>query len=173
MTDQATPAGGPGGKKSALELELDSLKKFQGRVNDLLTTLDESDGAPTKVAETKLTQAHLGQGFQAAKSIYDVYHDVQSDLATLAKLINDQVAAMGSAVLDAHGGYADTDAAERDRLWAIHKRMQHEYDARLDPERPPPHTSRTGPRTDLGGAGGAQGNNGSQADGGSRGKTRS
>ncbi|MCF3104582.1 hypothetical protein IPZ58_23750 [Streptomyces roseoverticillatus] len=173
MAEHTTPVEGPGGTKFALELELESLKKFQGRVNDLLKTLDESDGAPKEVADTRLAQDHLGQGFQAAKSIYDVYHDVQSDLAMLSKLISDQVTAMGSAVLDAHNGYANTDAAERDRLWAIHKRMQHEYDARLDPDRPPPHTSRTGPRTDLSGTDGAQGSENPQAGDGSQGKTRS
>ncbi|MCD9141491.1 hypothetical protein [Streptomyces albireticuli] len=151
MAEHAKP-GAPGDEpKGGLAAELASLKKFKGRIDDLLTTLGESDGAPTKVADTGLSEAALGKNFNAAGALYKVYHDVQSDLATLAKLLNDQIDALSSAVLDAHGGYANTDAEERDKLWAIHDRMQRQYDPKLDPHGPAEHqnTSRTGERTPL------------------------
>ncbi|CAM5528674.1 hypothetical protein [Streptomyces abikoensis] len=108
------------------------------------------------MADTGLTQAHLGQGFNAAEALYGVYHSVHTDLVTLSKLLNDQIGALGDAMLEAHGGYATTDAEEREKLWAIHERMKRQYDPKLDPdaEAAQPHTSRTGPRTDLRGAGG-------------------
>ncbi|WP_058044249.1 hypothetical protein [Streptomyces roseifaciens] len=153
MTGYATPGGAGQGPKGGLAAELATLKKFKGRVDDLLKTLDESDGAPGKVADTALTQAHLGQGFHAAEALFGVYRDVHNDLVTLANLLNDQIQALSSAVLDAHSGYANTDAEEREKLWAIHERMQRQYDPKLDPDPDTgpaqPHTSRTGGRTDL------------------------
>ncbi|MGW2596517.1 hypothetical protein [Streptomyces klenkii] len=155
MTEDASPKGG-------FAAELASLRKFKGRVDELLRTLDESDGAPSKVADTGLTQAHLGEHFNAAEALYGVYHSVHTDLVTLSKLLNDQIGALGDAMLEAHGGYATTDADEREKLWAIHERMQRQYDPKLDPdvETAQPHTSRTGPRTELR-ADGGNGNNGS------------
>ncbi|MET9418078.1 hypothetical protein ABZY03_28595 [Streptomyces klenkii] len=155
MTEHAQPKGG-------FAAELASLRKFKGRVDELLRTLDESDGAPSKVADTGLTQAHLGEHFNAAEALYGVYHSVHTDLVTLSKLLNDQISALGDAMLEAHGGYATTDADEREKLWAIHERMQRQYDPKLDPdaEAAQPHTSRTGPRTELRADGGS-GNNGS------------
>ncbi len=171
VTEQASPGGagqgqGPG-PKGGLAAELSSLKKFKGRVDDLLRTLDESEGAPGKVADTALTQTHLGEGFHAAETLFGLYYDVHADLVTLAQLLNDQIQALSSAVLDAHSGYAHTDAEEREKLWAIHERMQRQYDPKLDPEaeptkaqpqrQPQPHASRTGARTDLRGSDGSSG----------------
>ncbi|WP_424891675.1 hypothetical protein [Streptomyces sp. XH2] len=152
MTEQASPKGG-------FAAELASLKKFKGRVDELLRTLDESDGAPSKVADTALTQAHLGQDFNAAAALYGVYHSVHADLVTLSQLLNDQIGALGDAMLEAHGGYANADAEEREKLWAIHERMQRQYDPKLDRDAEPaqPHTSRTGPRTELPADGGNKG----------------
>ncbi|UQI43468.1 hypothetical protein M1P56_03285 [Streptomyces sp. HU2014] len=151
MAEHAKP-GAPGDEpKGGMAAELASLKKFKGRIDDLLTKLGESDGAPTKVADTGLSEAALGKGFNAAGALYKVYQDVHTDLSTLAKLLNDQIDALSSAVLDAHGGYAHTDAEERDKLWAIHDRMRRQYDPKLDPhgDQQPPSTSRTGERKEL------------------------
>ncbi|QLE72263.1 hypothetical protein FGW37_12215 [Streptomyces rectiverticillatus] len=166
MTEQYGSPGGAGGQggqgqdqgpQGGLAAELSSLKKFKGRVDDLLRTLDESDGSPGKVADTALTQTHLGKGFHAAEALFGVYRDVHNDLVTLAQLLNDQIQALSSAVLDAHSGYANTDAEEREKLWAIHERMQRQYDPKLDPDVDPakPHTSRMGARTDLRGNSGS------------------
>ncbi|MCQ8770600.1 hypothetical protein [Streptomyces telluris] len=146
MTEQG-PQGG-------LAAELATLKKFKGRVDELLRTLDESDGAPGRVAETGLTQAHLGVNFHAAEALYSVYRDVHTDLVTLAQLLNDQIQALSSAVLDAHSGYAHTDAEEREKLWAIHQRMQRQYDPKLDPDADPaqPQTLWPGATTDRRGS---------------------
>ncbi|MGK5730288.1 hypothetical protein [Streptomyces sp. URMC 124] len=158
MTEQGPGTGPQGG----LAAELSSLKKFKGRVDELLRTLDESDGAPGKVAETGLTQAHLGENFHAAEALYSVYRDVHTDLVTLAQLLNDQITVLSAAILEAHGGYTNTDAEERDKLWAIHERVQRQYDPKLDPFaeparelQPQPHTSRTGERTSLRQGGGS------------------
>ncbi|MEV5377947.1 hypothetical protein AB0L26_18510 [Streptomyces nondiastaticus] len=155
MTEQASPQGG-------FAAELASLKKFKGRVDELLRTLGESDGSPHQVADTALTQANLGNGFNAAEALFGIYSTVHTDLSTLAQLLNDQIEALSSALLDAHGGYANTDAEEREKLWAIHERMQRQYDPKLDPHAEPaqPHTSRTGPRTDLHVNGGGAGSGG-------------
>ncbi|MFF7729579.1 hypothetical protein [Streptomyces sp. NPDC008001] len=166
MTEHASPGGSAEGPQgSDLALELASLKKFKGRVDELLRTLDESDGSPHQVADTALSSADLGKDFSAADALYGIYYTVHNDLMTLAQLLNDQIEAMGAAVLDAHGGYANTDAEEREKLWAIHERIQRQYDPKLDPEadQARPHTSRTGPRTELrtnsghGGTGGSDG----------------
>ncbi|MEV4926015.1 hypothetical protein [Streptomyces roseoverticillatus] len=160
MTEQGTPGEGP---QNSLAVELASLRTFKGRVDELLRTLGESDGSPHQVADTALTEANLGEHFNAAGALYGVYHTVQSDLKTLAQLLNDQIEVLGSTVLDAHGGYVNADAEEREKLWAIHERMQRQYDPKLDPHAEPaqPHTSRTGPRTDLHVNGGDNGNTGS------------
>ncbi|MEU8549636.1 hypothetical protein AB0C81_22045 [Streptomyces roseoverticillatus] len=168
MTEQGTPGEGP---QNSLAVELASLRTFKGRVDELLRTLGESDGSPHQVADTALTEANLGKDFNAAKALFGIYNTVHTDLSTLAQLLSDQIEALSSTVLDAHGGYANTDAEEREKLWAIHERMQRQYDPKLDPHAEPaqPHTSRTGPRTDLHVNSGDAGNGGSSGDGGNSG----
>ncbi|MBT2383790.1 hypothetical protein [Streptomyces sp. ISL-11] len=126
MTDNS-----PQGRMAA---ELASLKVFRGRVDEIITTLGESEAAPTRITEGRLNQEHLGTGFTAAKVFYDIYHDVHADLTTLSQLLNDQIEALSVAVRDAHGGYANTDVDVRDRMWAIQNELKRHYDPSRDPE---------------------------------------
>ncbi|MCC3769617.1 hypothetical protein [Streptomyces sp. UNOC14_S4] len=117
-------ANGNGSGDGGLFAELTSLKKFKGRVDDLLTDLGDSDAAPARMADDSLQAANLGTGFRAADALYGVYRNVHEDLTTLSRLLNDQIEAMGLAVLEAHGDYANTDTERRDRMWEVQKKLK-------------------------------------------------
>ncbi|RLV08994.1 hypothetical protein CTZ27_09760 [Streptomyces griseocarneus] len=123
-TDSSGAPSGSGGGDGGLFAELASLKKFKGRVDDLLTDLGDSDAAPTRMADDALTAANLGTGFRAADALYGVYRNVHEDLTTLSRLLNDQIEAMGLAVLGARGDYANTDVEQRDRMWEVQERLK-------------------------------------------------
>ncbi|MFD0383793.1 hypothetical protein ACFQ2B_20060 [Streptomyces stramineus] len=80
----AENASAPASQRERIKAELASLKVFQGRVDELLTTFGESEATPTRIADDRLEQAHLGEGFTAAKRFYDVYDGVHADLMTLS-----------------------------------------------------------------------------------------
>jgi hypothetical protein len=123
-SDAHVGANSSGNGDGGLFAELASLKKFKGRVDDLLTDLGDSDAAPTRIADDGLAAANLGTGFRAADALYGVYRNVHEDLTTLSRLLNDQIEAMGLAALEAHGGYADTDVEQRDRMWEVQERLK-------------------------------------------------
>ncbi|MGW1073172.1 hypothetical protein [Streptomyces sp. NPDC002537] len=128
----STDSPSPGGPGSGLYAELASLKTFKGRVDELLTTLGDSDAAPTRIADDRLDAANLGTGFRAVDAFYGVYKNVHDDLVTLSRLLNDQIEALSLAVLEARSGYADTDADQRDRMWAVQDELKRRRDAARD-----------------------------------------
>ncbi|MFI1797021.1 hypothetical protein ACH427_06615 [Streptomyces sp. NPDC020379] len=131
------PSGG-------LAAELSSLRTFKGRVDELLTTLGDSEAAPERVADARLTGAHLGTGFNAAHALYGAYNDVHQQLESLAKLLSDQIEFLSMAVHGAGTAYADTDDDQRARMWEIQNRVKQQYDPARDPYAAPPTASSGG-----------------------------
>ncbi|MEU2869951.1 hypothetical protein ABZ769_12200 [Streptomyces olivoreticuli] len=120
------PSGG-------LVAELASLRTFKGRVDELLTTLGDSDAAPERVADTRLTGAHLGTGFNAAHALYGAFNDVHQQLESLSKLLADQIEFLSLAVHGSGVSYANTDEDQRARMWEIQNRVKQQYDRGADP----------------------------------------
>ncbi|GAA0486763.1 hypothetical protein ABZ951_11070 [Streptomyces sp. NPDC046215] len=148
----AENASAPASQRERIKAELASLKVFQGRVDELLTTFGESEATPTRIADDRLEQAHLGEGFTAAKRFYDVYDGVHADLMTLSQLLGDQIEALTVAVRDAHGGYEGTDADVRDRMWAIQEKLRQHHDPHKDRHaQPAPVVRRPGERVKASG----------------------
>ncbi len=123
------PSGG-------LVAELASLRTFKGRVDELLTTLGDSDAAPGRIADTRLTGAHLGTGFNAAHALYGAFNDVHQQLETLSKLLADQIEFLSLAVHGSGVSYANTDEDQRARMWEIQNRVKQQYDPGADPYAP-------------------------------------
>ncbi|MEV4438384.1 hypothetical protein AB0K09_05080 [Streptomyces sp. NPDC049577] len=115
------------GNTGRLATELESLRGFKGRVDELLTTLGDSEAAPSRIGADRLVPGHLGKDFDAAASLYDAYHDVHSDLEDLSRLLSSMIDALSTAVRGAHDGYATVDADQRDHMWAVQKRLQEQY----------------------------------------------
>lgn len=107
-----------------LHAELESLRTFKGRVDELLASLHDSAAAPGRVAEASLGAGHLGVDFAEAGSLYSAYNEVHAQLQQLSRLFADLIEAMGTAVLGAHDGYANVDADLKDRMWAAQRRAQ-------------------------------------------------
>ncbi|MGW2369034.1 hypothetical protein ACWCZ5_26060 [Streptomyces sp. NPDC001667] len=120
------PSGG-------LAAELSSLRTFKGRVDELLRNLGDSEAAPERVADVRLTGAHLGTGFNAAHALYGAYNDVHQQLESLAKLLADQIELLGQAVHGSGTAYADTDDDQRARMWEIQNGIKQQYDPGRDP----------------------------------------
>ncbi|WP_414168944.1 hypothetical protein ACMATS_23480 [Streptoverticillium reticulum] len=107
-----------------LHAELESLKTFKGRVDELLASLHDSAAAPGRVAEASLGAGHLGVNFAEAGGLYSAYNEVHAQLEQLSQLFADLIEAMGTAVLGAHDGYANVDAELKERMWAAQRRAQ-------------------------------------------------
>ncbi|MFI1971667.1 hypothetical protein BLA24_19530 [Streptomyces cinnamoneus] len=122
-------AGGAG----KLRAELESLKGFKGRIDGVLIYLGDSAAAPSRIAEARLGAGHLGADFAEADGLYSAYNEVHAQLETLSQLLADQIEALSTAILGARIGYANVDAAHRDRMWAIQRRTLELYDPSLDP----------------------------------------
>ncbi|MEV6674935.1 hypothetical protein [Streptomyces sp. NPDC051162] len=121
------------GPSGGLAAELSSLRTFKGRVDELLTTLGESEAAPTRMADTRIEGAHLGTGFNAAHALYGAYNDVHQQLEALSKLLADQIEFLGMAVDGSGVAYADIDEDQRARMWEIQNRIKRQYDPGRDP----------------------------------------
>ncbi|MEV0262211.1 hypothetical protein AB0I49_12785 [Streptomyces sp. NPDC050617] len=118
--------GGSDGEK--LKAELNKLKAFQSRVNDILKGLSASDASPTNIGRDKVTGSHLGaSAFDEAQDLYTAYHQVHSQLETLSQLLSDQIEAMGTAVQSARVSYANVDLEQQARMWAAQTEFERHY----------------------------------------------
>ncbi|WP_327259102.1 hypothetical protein [Streptomyces sp. NBC_01240] len=119
----------PGKGPSAPDLETptESLQKFKIRVDRLLTTLDGSPAAHSRITEQKVTPAAYGTGFPEALGLSSAYDMVHARLALLSKTLGDQLEAMGITVDIADRGYQNVDQEHADRLHAIQQRTEVNY----------------------------------------------
>ncbi|MFD4762356.1 hypothetical protein ACFWOJ_26860 [Streptomyces sp. NPDC058439] len=119
----------PGKGPSAPDLETptESLQKFKIRVDRLLTTLDGSPAAHSRITEQKVTPAAYGTGFPEALGLSSAYDMVHARLALLSKTLGDQLEAMGITVDMADRGYQNVDQEHADRLHAIQQRTEVNY----------------------------------------------
>lgn len=120
-------AGGGNGGSPDLQTPSESLQKFKIRVDKLLTTLDKSPAAHTRITEQKVTTAAYGTGFPEALGLSSAYDMVHARLEQLSKTLSDQLEAMGITVDLADRGYENVDQEHSERLNAIQQRTKMNY----------------------------------------------
>lgn len=133
------------GSSDRQTVDLEALKGFKRRVDDILTGLGDSGAAPHSIGEDRLVSDHLGKNFNAVTSLFGAYHDIQTDLEELSRLLTAQIEALGTAIHGAHNSYVDTDLAQRDRMWQVQAELQ-----RHNGQAPEPHQPAARPGDDKG-----------------------
>jgi hypothetical protein len=137
--EPGSSAQSPFGKGMAKEAE--TLAKFKGRIDKILSDLEKSPASTKKIDEQAITRATYGAQLSGvhwsaddlAKS-YDVVHE---QLKTWSKTFGDQIEAMGIAALIAEKGYDAVDAEQRRRMQEIQAEAAKYY---RDPETGQPAT---------------------------------
>jgi hypothetical protein len=130
---------------SDLEKGVGALRRFQKRVNVLLSELEGSDGGRTKLAAQTVSRASLSGGtaaFAEADGLYSQYNRVHQSLTSLSKSLGDQIQLLSIGVHAAEVGYDNVDEDVRRQYKAIKDRLletrgedrarQDEYQAGLE-----------------------------------------
>lgn len=119
----------PNNGKGAPDLDTpsESLKSFKTRVDKLLTALDGSPAAHSRITEQKVTAAAYGTGFPEAIGLSGAYDIVHARLTDLSRTLGEQLEAMGITVDIADRGYQNVDQEYAERLHAIQKRVEVSY----------------------------------------------
>lgn len=123
----------------ALDIQHSAMKDFKKRVDELLRELDESEAAPAKVGQDRLSRAQLGAAeFREAQFLYDSYAIVHDELEQLSKALGAQIEGMGLAVQASRVGYENLDADIKARMKAVNAEAERYYVVGRDPyaERP-------------------------------------
>ncbi|MFJ3589921.1 hypothetical protein ACIQUY_14340 [Streptomyces sp. NPDC090231] len=118
---------GDGSPAPDLAAPSESLKSFKTRVDKLLTKLDGSPAAHSRITEQKVTPASYGTGFPEAMGLSSAYDMVHARLELLSKTLGDQLEAMGITVDLADRGYENVDQEHSERLHAIQQRTEAYY----------------------------------------------
>ncbi|WP_241989745.1 MULTISPECIES: hypothetical protein [unclassified Streptomyces] len=125
LNDPSHPGGGPGAPDLATPGE--SLKKFKTRVDLLLTKLDGSPAAHSRIGEQEIQAAAYGTDFAEAMMLSVTYKVVHLRLTQLSRTLGEQLEAMGITVDLADRGYENVDQEYAERLHAIQKRVAAGY----------------------------------------------
>ncbi|MCT2594698.1 hypothetical protein LHJ74_33110 [Streptomyces sp. N2-109] len=112
-----------------LEVEAESLKTFKTRVDSVLTELETSAASKGKVsAEGGVHRAAFGGNFNEADALFKQYNRVHTLLTTLSQTLNDQIEAMGIAVLGSKNDFETLDDDQKRRFWEIQARSEERYE---------------------------------------------
>ncbi|MDT0402329.1 hypothetical protein [Streptomyces edwardsiae] len=118
----------------ALDIQHGAMKGFKKRVDELLRELDESEAAPGRVGQDRLSRAQLGAAeFREAQFLYDSYAIVHDELEQLSKALGAQIEGMGLAVQASRVGYENLDADIRARMRAVNAEAERYYVVGRDP----------------------------------------
>ncbi|MEE4490188.1 hypothetical protein [Streptomyces sp. BE230] len=139
---------GDGSPSPDLAAPSESLQSFKIRVDKLLTKLDGSPAAHSRITEQKVTPASYGTGFPEAMGLSSAYDMVHARLELLSKTLGDQLEAMGITVDLADRGYENVDKEHSERLHAIQQRTEIYYKKPDTGKDPGAHG---GDRSDTGG----------------------
>ncbi|MHC3818225.1 hypothetical protein [Streptomyces sp. DT9] len=118
---------GDGSPAPDLATPSESLQKFKIRVDKLLTKLEGSPAAHSRITEQKVDKAAYGNNFPEATGLDLAYERVHTRLALLSKTLGDQLEAMGITVDLADRGYENVDQEHSERLHAIQQRTEIYY----------------------------------------------
>lgn len=114
-----------------LKVEAESLKTFKTRVDGILTALETSAASKGKVSAQDVPRSSFGGNFNEADAIFKQYNRVHTLLTTLSQTLNDQIEAMGIAVLGAKNGFENLDDDHKRRFWEIQARSEARYEGQV------------------------------------------
>jgi hypothetical protein len=112
---------------AVLKVQVETLKTFKNRIDDLIDSMDKSQAGPKNIGNDKLQSSHLGTGFPQAEDLTSAYTHVHSQLETFSNLLADQMQAMQLSIEGASTGYQNMDQAQRDKLWSIYDTTSQHY----------------------------------------------
>ncbi|MFC0598610.1 hypothetical protein [Streptomyces palmae] len=112
---------------SSLVKEAETLSKFKGRIDTVLTALQESAASKKNISHQTIPQHAYGKDFAAAKSMAEHYDKVRLRLEELSQFLGDRIEAMGIAAKIAERGYDSIDDDLAARLRELEKRAREHY----------------------------------------------
>ncbi|KUJ64104.1 hypothetical protein ACZ90_61790 [Streptomyces albus subsp. albus] len=112
---------------SSLVKEAETLGKFKGRIDTVLTKLKESPASKQNLSHQTVPEGTYGKNFTAATTMAQNYDKVRSRLEELSGLLGDRIEAMGIAAIIAERGYDSIDAEQAARLRELEKRAEEHY----------------------------------------------
>ncbi|MDN3297433.1 hypothetical protein QWM81_26005 [Streptomyces ficellus] len=125
---------------SDLERGVGALRRFQQRVNTLLTELENGAAGKTKVSAQTISPASLTNGgskeFPEAHALYTQYHRVHQSLVSLSQSLGDQIEMLTIAVHAADVGFDNVDEDVRRRFAEIKARVDQRHAAEEAREKP-------------------------------------
>ncbi|MFI6943414.1 hypothetical protein ACIBI4_29455 [Streptomyces sp. NPDC050418] len=127
----ASQAAGPKGGSGDLEKGVGALKRFQSKVDALLSEFESSPAGSAKVADQTVTR-HAFSGsnlaFPEADGLYSQYHRVHRSLVSLSRSLGDQIEMLQIAVRASEVGYDNLEEELRRRFYVIQTRVEEERD---------------------------------------------
>lgn len=132
--------GVPTGK---LKGELESLKDFKKRVDDILRDLESSPASPTRVGRQEVKRSSFGGEFAEADGVYSQYTRVHTQLTKLSQVLGDQIEAMRIAVHGADVGFGNLEDDLKRRFWELQSRA-HQHQQQAESDKRPPKDEATG-----------------------------
>ncbi|MFG3479036.1 hypothetical protein ACGF3K_27875 [Streptomyces sp. NPDC047980] len=144
--------GGGGGAKGSSDLErgVGALKRFQKRVNDLLTELENGAGGTKKVAAQSISRGSFSGAnmpFAEADGFFSQYNRVHKALTSLSKSLGDQIEVLRIGVHAADVGFDNVEEDLRSRFHRIQTRLDQEREAHE--KRAKPHGDAPGQNADV------------------------
>ncbi|SDJ69181.1 hypothetical protein [Streptomyces indicus] len=138
--------GGVGARASGagdLEKGVGALKRFQAKVDALLSELENSAAGSTKVAQQRVSRAALSGSnlpFVEADGFFKQYNRVHEALVNLSRSLGDQLEMLQIAVRASEVGYDNLEEELRQRFYAIQTRVEAERE-RAEASKPKDNSS--------------------------------
>ncbi|MFF8847524.1 hypothetical protein ACF08N_33235 [Streptomyces sp. NPDC015127] len=125
--------GGGSGARGDLERGVGALKRFQKRVNTLLTEFENGAAGKTKVSAQTISPASLthagSDAFPEAHGLYGQYERVHQSLVSLSQDLGDQIEMLNIAVHATDVGFDNVDEDTRRRFAEIKARVDQRHAA--------------------------------------------
>jgi hypothetical protein len=142
-------AGGAGSNSgSDLASGAGALKRFQTRVNALLTEFEAGPAGPAELSAHPVRRTSLSgpnAAFAEADALCAQFNRVQQLLVSLARTLGDQIECLSIGVHAAEVGFDQVEEDVRRRYAAIHSGMERDHAARRERE----NSTRSGQRDDT------------------------
>lgn len=132
MLDASGGGGGGSSAGSDLEKGVGALKRFQTRVNGLLTDLENGAAGNKKVAAQRVSRSSFSGGnlpFAEADGFFSQYNRVHEALVSLSKSLGDQIEMLSIGVHAAEVGFNNVEDDLRQRFHTIRTRVDEEREA--------------------------------------------
>ncbi|MFE2848721.1 hypothetical protein ACFXKS_35405 [Streptomyces scopuliridis] len=119
------------GARSDLEKGVGALKRFQTRVNALLTELENGAAGNKKVAAHRVSRGSFSGGnlpFAEADGFFTQYNRVHEEIVKLSKSLGDQIEMLSIGVHAAEVGFNNVEDELRQRFHSIRTRVNEEHE---------------------------------------------